>query len=84
MSSEGERVFAVPRFVLPLPGSPRLLAIPTRFLRASACIRRTWGRVSRRAPEQRMIPPSSRALKNEAAIVKTESAGSFPPAASLP
>src|SRR5215216_5351504 len=32
LSSEGERVFAVPRFVLPLLKIPRLLAIPARFL----------------------------------------------------
>ena len=32
MSSKGERAFAVPRFVLPLLKSPRLLAIPARFL----------------------------------------------------
>ena len=32
LSSEGERTFAIPRFVLPLLGSPRLLAIPARFL----------------------------------------------------
>jgi 2-polyprenyl-6-methoxyphenol hydroxylase-like FAD-dependent oxidoreductase len=32
LSSEGERTFAIPRFVLPLLGNPRLLAIPARFL----------------------------------------------------
>jgi len=32
LSSEDERAFAVPRFVLPLLKSPRLLAIPARFL----------------------------------------------------
>jgi 2-polyprenyl-6-methoxyphenol hydroxylase-like FAD-dependent oxidoreductase len=32
LSSEGERTFAIPRFVLPLLKSPRLLAIPARFL----------------------------------------------------
>jgi hypothetical protein len=32
LSSEGERAFAVPRLVLLLLKSPRLLAIPARFL----------------------------------------------------
>src|SRR5215216_7761638 len=32
LSSEGERAFAVPRFVLPLLKIPWLLAIPARFL----------------------------------------------------
>src|SRR5215213_9626726 len=32
LNSEGERTFAIPRFVLPLLKSPRLLAIPARFL----------------------------------------------------
>jgi 2-polyprenyl-6-methoxyphenol hydroxylase-like FAD-dependent oxidoreductase len=32
LRSEDERAFAVPRFVLPLLKSPRLLAIPARFL----------------------------------------------------
>jgi 2-polyprenyl-6-methoxyphenol hydroxylase-like FAD-dependent oxidoreductase/pimeloyl-ACP methyl ester carboxylesterase len=32
LSSEGERAFTLPRFVLPLLNSPRLLAIPARFL----------------------------------------------------
>ena len=32
LSSEGERTFAIPRFVLPLLKSPRLLAIPAHFL----------------------------------------------------
>ena len=32
LSSEGERAFAVPQFVLPLLKIPWLLAIPARFL----------------------------------------------------
>lgn len=32
LNSEGERAFAVPRFVLPLLKFPWLLAIPARFL----------------------------------------------------
>jgi hypothetical protein len=32
LSAEGERAFTLPRFVLPLLKSPRLLAIPARFL----------------------------------------------------
>jgi len=32
LSSEGERTFAIPRFVLPLLKIPQLLAIPARFL----------------------------------------------------
>jgi 2-polyprenyl-6-methoxyphenol hydroxylase-like FAD-dependent oxidoreductase len=32
LGSEGERAFAIPRFVLPLLKSPRLLAIPARLL----------------------------------------------------
>jgi hypothetical protein len=68
LRSEDKRTFAVPRFVLPLLKSPRLLAIPARFLSFGLRPPRveTGKRTATRAEDDSSFePPSKMRRKNK-------------------
>src|SRR5215216_3213331 len=76
LSSEGERVFAVPRFVLPLLKIPWLLAIPARFLSFGLRPPHVEGgkEIATRAEDD----SRSSLPRDEEETVKTEDAGGLP------
>src|SRR5215203_5827313 len=76
LSAEGERVFAVPRFVLPLLKIPWLLAIPARFL--SFGLRPPHVEVGEEIATRAEDDSRSSLPRDEEETVKTEDAGGSP------
>jgi len=76
LRSEGERAFAVPRLVLLLLKSPRLLAIPARFL--SFGLRPPHVEAGEEIATRAEDDSGSSLTRDEEETVKTEDAGDFP------
>src|SRR5215203_2268801 len=76
LSAEGERVFAVPRFVLPLLKIPWLLAIPARFL--SFGLRPPHVEAGKEIATRAEDDSRSSLPRDEEETVKTEVASGFP------
>src|SRR5215216_142697 len=76
LSAEGERAFAVPRLVLLLLKSPRLLAIPARFL--SFGLRPPHVEAGEETTTRAEDDFRSSLPRDEEETVKTEDAGDFP------
>src|SRR5829696_6923560 len=76
LSAEGERVFAVPRFVLPLLKIPWLLAIPARFL--SFGLRPPHVEAGEEIATRAEHDSRSSLPRDEEETVKTEDTGGLP------